>query len=134
MNFISKLKGFSKFFDYREEPLKEEPKVLSYTDPSQICLVQFKSKGMAKTFAHIFDVDQETENVPNPKIEFTAKAMFPVDFLKDILNSFPDNYVVLEMKTNSPIKISGRTFTWYLAPRMPDQTEIDSVASDKEVD
>lgn len=134
MNLISKLKGFAKFFDYREEPLEQEFKLLAYTDPSQICLVQFKSKNFAKTFAHVFDVDQTNSEVPHPKMDFTAKTMFPVSYLKDILETFPDKYVVLEMKTNSPIKISGHNFSWFLAPRMPDQTEIDSVASDKAVD
>ena len=72
------------------------------------------------------DVEIETKQIIESKVEKESRAMFPLDYMNDLLkNADSSTNVVLSLGTDKPMKlkylIENAEVTYYLAPRIEEE-------------
>lgn len=92
-----------------------------YPDPSQITGITFNDKTLEKAFVRVFNFDPELK-MKAPKTKYSATACFPISYLKAIINCFEnDEFVFIQLKDDSPVRIAGKNYGFHLAHRIADE-------------
>lgn len=122
---IKKLEKIYKLVDQEDILGEFNEKKNKFTDDSQISMIEIKNPELFKLIGRHFWETYNDSSTPSPRIDFTAKASYPLEIFKDMVNSLSGSHFTLSTRTNSPLLIEDKEIAFFLAPRIDADTDFE---------